>query len=123
MVFPDCKSYVDGNASLEAQFSLIRQAILSKGGLTDRIDTFRAEMGTFIQLETLLADASEVKSTTEQTTEVELPVPVVKMVKLDSGMVDDGEHVVEDANSSKLSLNINENITVEPVASEEVKSP
>ena len=41
--------------------------------------------------------------------EVELPAPVVKMLKVDSGMVDDGAHEIQDANSSKLSLNIIEN--------------
>ena len=46
---------------------------------------------------------------------VELPAPVIKMVKLDSGMVEDGEHEYEDANSSKLSLVINENLQEKPV--------
>lgn len=65
MVFPECKSYVDGNAPLEAQFSLIREAILNKNGLTDDIDAFRAEMATFIQLETLLAEARPVPALKE----------------------------------------------------------
>ena len=56
MVFSECKDYIEGQAPLEAVFSLMKDAILSKGGIVDNIDDFRAEMSDYLQVGILLGE-------------------------------------------------------------------
>ena len=56
MIFPECKGYVDGQSPLEAVFKVIREAILSKGGLTDDIEAFRAELSDILNVPQLMGE-------------------------------------------------------------------
>ena len=56
MVFSECKDYIEGQAPLESVFTLMKEAILTKGGIVDNIDDFRAEMNDYLKVEILLGE-------------------------------------------------------------------